>query len=408
MSLTRNDLRLLLALLLAGAAVFAAVEAFGSERPWPGSPAGIASTGLPGPDGAASARRLAAPRRAAAAWKRAADRAAGMSVPELVGQRIMGSFREATSPPPAFVAAIGAGRIGGVLLFSDNVPDSRPGAYRALAGRLQAIARAARRPALLIATDQESAAVARVTGPPQLDAAAIGRLPERRVRELGRRTGRLLRRAGMQVDLAPVADVSRGPESFMDERTFSRDWRVVGRTARAFAIGIQSQGVAATAKHYPGIGAATTSTDSGPASLAVPKPEARRDLAPFAALVEAGVKLVMMSSAVHSPGRGRPAVLEPELVASLREIGFKGTIVSDALDAGALTPYGDDAAVEAARAGVDLLLWGREDGSRAFEALVADTGRDPARIAAMRAAATRVLFLKEWASAQRQVAVGPG
>jgi beta-N-acetylhexosaminidase len=387
--MTRNDLRALLALALVIAIAFAAAEVFDGERPRIDM-----SATSPAP-ARAELRRVAAVRRNAAAWERAAASAAGMSVRELAGQRTVASFRETTVPPAALVAGIRAGRIGGILLFTDNVPDDSAAAFESLSDRLQRIARAAGRPPLLIAVDQESAAVARIDGPPRLAAAAIGRLSQSRVRAIGRRTARLLRRAGVHVDLAPVADVSRGPASFMDERSFSRDWRSAGRAARAFALGLQSGGVAATAKHYPGLGAALASTDAGPVSVAVSRAEARRDLAPFAALVEAGAKLVMMSSAIHSSG-GRPAVLEPGMVASLRRLGFGGVVVSDALDAGALAPHGDRVAIDAASAGVDLFLWARGDGRKALEALVDHAEAEPSRVAAMREAATRVLYLKEW------------
>ncbi len=139
---------------------------------------------------------------------------------------------------------------------------------------------------------------------------------------------------------------------------------------------MQQRGVAATAKHFPGLGLATENTDLAPSAIDASRAELEAGLEPFRAAIEAGFELVMIANATY------PA-LDPELPASQsrrviegllrRRLGYRGVVITDDLGAGALTGAGLDegeAAVGAARAGADLLLFALSDGAAAREALV--------------------------------------
>jgi beta-N-acetylhexosaminidase len=125
----------------------------------------------------------------------------------------------------------------------------------------------------------------------------------------------------------------------------------------------QAGGVAATAKHFPGLGAASASqnTDVGPVTLNLSSNTLRTvDEVPFGAAIQAGVKLVMVSWAVYPALGARPAGLSPNVVQGVlrNQLHFTGVTITDALEAGALRAYGSTQhrALRAALAGMDLIL----------------------------------------------------
>ena len=138
---------------------------------------------------------------------------------------------------------------------------------------------------------------------------------------------------------------------------------------KAFITAQQQTGVAATAKHFPGLGSATRTqnTDTGPVTLNVSLSGLRaKDEAPYPAAIAAGVKLIMASWAIYPAlDATRPAGLSPAVVQSeLRgRLGYQGVTITDAIEAGALAAFGSHGqrAVLAARAGMDLLLCSAQD-----------------------------------------------
>jgi beta-N-acetylhexosaminidase len=166
----------------------------------------------------------------------------------------------------------------------------------------------------------------------------------------------------MNVDLAPVVDVVR-PESELqtEGRGFGVTVGSASRFGAAFTRGLADGGVAATAKHFPGFGAAASNTDDGPVTIAVPLRELRTvDRPPFRAAIDAGAQLVMVSSATYPALSTAPAVLSPRVVGrELRDgLGFEGVTISDDLEAPAFDAQ-EDVPARAARAGIDLLLYAR-------------------------------------------------
>jgi beta-N-acetylhexosaminidase len=212
---------------------------------------------------------------------------------------------------------------------------------------------------------------------PSESASVLGRSSAAHVRHEALLAGRALRAEGVNVDLAPVADVP-ATGSFMaaDQRTFGPTAPVVAKAVVSFVGGLTDADVAATAKHFPGIGRATRNTDLSAVEIAAGRSALERDLAPFRAAIEAGVPMVMISNAAYPALDAKPAAWSPRLQALLRgELGFEGVTISDALD-GAATTRGrtlPSVSLLAAQAGVDLiLLTGSESSSAAvFDRLVA-------------------------------------
>ena len=305
----------------------------------------------------------------------AAGAAAPVPLAELVGSRLVVGVN-GTTPSPGLLERIRAGRVGGVILMGANVRTAPQ--VRALTASLRAAARAGGR-RLLIATDQEGGLVRRFRwAPPVASAEELGRLTEGAIRRRGRETAAALERLGVDVDLAPVADVPGVPSSFIaaQRRGFSTVPARAAKAATAFAAGLLDGGVAPTFKHFPGLGLATVSTDDeavtidgGPAVLAP-------GLVPYRRAIAAGVApLVMIANASYTAYGGRPAAWSPRVLGLLRGLGYRGATITDALEPLATT-HGtalEETAIRAAAAGVDLLLFvGPESATaRAYDALLA-------------------------------------
>ncbi len=262
------------------------------------------------------------------------------------------------------VAGLLAEGLGGVCLFGSNTA----GGPEAVAGLTAAVHRAS--PRAVVAIDEEGGDVTRLhalSGSPVLGPAALGAADDLELtRDTGRLVGAELAAAGVDLDLAPVADVNSNPDNpVIGTRSFGVDPRRAADHVVAWLLGLQESGVAACVKHFPGHG--DTAQDS---HLALPTVDvgldvlADRELVPFAAAVDAGVAAVMTSHLlVPALDPDLPATLSPRILALLRErVGFTGAIVTDALDmAGASHGRGiPEAAVLSLLAGADLLCLGAD------------------------------------------------
>ncbi|MCO5974585.1 glycoside hydrolase family 3 N-terminal domain-containing protein [Actinoallomurus soli] len=295
------------------------------------------------------------------------------------GQRVIYSY-SGTTVPQSLLDAIAAGKAAGVIFFGDNI--SSLSQIASVCADLQEANRSSPVTApLLLMTDQEGGQVRRLPGGPTMSEKQIGQSadPVAAATDAGDQAGRLLASVGMNVNLAPVLDVYRTAGDFDDQygRSYSKDPAVCGQCGSAFIRAQQAVGVAATAKHFPGLGPAskTQNTDNGPVTLNVSASNLRSiDEAPYGPAIGAGVKLVMVSWAVYPALDAKlPAGLSPTIVQNeLRgRLGFTGVTITDALVAGALSNFGTTAqrAVSAAKAGMDLLLVCGEDPSYAQSAV---------------------------------------
>lgn len=335
----------------------------------------------------------------AVATSRAATPAAEPTIRELVGQRFVVAMR-GTAPSRSLLGRVRRGEIGGVILFGFNIRNRAQ--LHQLTATLQGAAREAGRPPLLIATDQEGGRVRRLPwAGPSLSATELGMSTAAQLRLEARQAGHSLRAAGVNVDLAPVADVPV-PGSFMaaDERTYGASGRAVSAAVTAFTRGLADARVAAAVKHFPGIGRATSNTDRVAITITATRAALEgRDLVPFRASIAAGAPIVMVSNATYPALDAKPAPWSSRVQALLRgELGFAGVTITDALDGAAATRGRSLLSVAAlsAQAGVDLLLLTGSEGSSAaaFERVV--TVAEAGRIgpAALQASYDRIVALK--------------
>jgi beta-N-acetylhexosaminidase len=289
-----------------------------------------------------------------------------LSLQQLAGQRIVYAYA-GLRPPASLLTAIRAGEAGGVIFFAPNI--SSVGQLRGVIDELQRASLASPlHDRLLMLTDQEGGEVRRLPGAPVRSEKQVGEAadPVPAAATAGTGAARNLRGAGVNVNLAPVLDVYRQPGNFIDEfqRSYSSDPETVAQLGAAFIAAQQRLGVAATAKHFPGLGSASRSqnTDLGLVTLRSSLSTLHTvDEAPYVSAIAAGVKLVMTSWAVYPALDPRlPAGLSPTVIqGELRgRLGFTGVTITDGIEAGALAKFGSvgNRAVLAASAGADLIL----------------------------------------------------
>ena len=283
----------------------------------------------------------------------------------------MGSFAGPTLP--TWAARLLEGGLGSVCLFGSNIP-----AYAGVRALSDAVHAAGAD--VLVATDEEGGDVTRLytaEGSPFPGNAALGAVDDPALtRRVAASIGTALAAAGVDLDLAPVVDVNSDPRNpVIGVRSFGADPALVARHTTAYVEGLQSAGVGACAKHFPGHG--DTAVDS---HLGLPTVDVgldvllARELVPFAAAVRAGT-LAVMTSHVLLPAldADRPATLSPAVLGLLRgELGFDGLLVSDAVDmAGASAGRGEPAAaVLALAAGCDLVCLGADKDEAAHVAVL--------------------------------------
>ncbi|MDX6668363.1 MAG: beta-N-acetylhexosaminidase [Solirubrobacteraceae bacterium] len=318
---------------------------------------------------------------------------ARLSLRRQVGELLILSFHGGRAP--AYVRAIlRDGTAGGTILFGDNVQS---------ASQLRALTRALQRAAggsALIAVDQEGGRIrivpfsAPAVGQPQLATAA-------RAAAAARDAASDLRGLGINVNLAPVADVPSSAAVVIRDRAFPGDAASVAELVRAAARAYAGSRVAATAKHFPGFGAAGVNTDLSPVTIDRSAARLRgEDLAPFRAAVDAGVPIVMASHALY-PALDRRRIASqsmPVLDGILRrELRFTGVVMTDSIEAVAVRRRSSvqTAAVRSVTAGADIVLMTGPGSFRLiYPRLLAEARRSPAFRRRVRAAAARVLELK--------------
>jgi beta-N-acetylhexosaminidase len=335
---------------------------------------------------------------------------AGLSAAQLAGQRVIYSYSGLT-PPAGLLDLIRHGEAAGVIFFGGNIASTTQ-----IAGVISQLDRASASPdnplralPLLLMTDQEGGLVRRLPGAPLQSEKQIGVSadPAAEATAAGTGAAQTLAGVGMNVNLAPVLDVYRAPGDFDDRfgRSYGSDPGTVSALGADFITAQQAAGVAATAKHFPGLGAAASyqDTDEQPVTLNVPLDELRSiDEYPFKTAIASGVKLVMVSWAVYPAlDPGRPAGLSPATIGGeLRQrLGFTGVTVTDALEAGALQAFGTTGqrTALAASAGMDLILCSSQtidQGEQARTALQQGLSNGTLSHAAFAAAVERIISLR--------------
>ncbi|WP_396611487.1 beta-N-acetylhexosaminidase [Haloferax sp. S1W] len=288
------------------------------------------------------------------------------SVPleEKVGQLFVAGF-DGTEPTDDIEQLLSSHHLGGVIYFSRNIES--PEQVASLSETLQTIARDAGEPPLLIATDQEGGVVSRFDWGAQLPSQmALGATRDpSKLRTAGETVGDELASLGIWMNFAPVLDVNNNPENpVIGVRSFGDDPEVVGELGSALAAGLQSAGVAACGKHFPGHG--DTETDSHRSLPVIPHDRDRLEaveFVPFRRAIDGGIDAIMTTHIAFPAITGDdtlPATLsEAVLTGILREeFGFDGLIVSDCLEMHAIagTVGTAEGAVQALAAGCDVVL----------------------------------------------------
>lgn len=317
---------------------------------------------------------------------------------------------DGTTPSRSLLRRAQVGQIAGVILMGRSTRSATQ--IKALTQALQSAAKRGGQPPLLVMTDQEGGTVRRLRfARPDRSARAMAGLGESAVRSQGRGTAADLKAVGINVDLAPVADVPTSAKSFLGSRSFGSTPSAVARNACAFADGLAAGGVVATLKHFPGLGAAgSTNTDDAAVSIGLSTAALERAWEPYRQCGQTPANptpattatattpgralgpLVMLSSAAYPKltGTRNPAVLEPRTYRAARAIGVHGPFITDAIEAAALRER-REVASRAINAGAHLALYTDERFSKAGRRDIR-AGVSQERIAA-RAAQVRALRL---------------
>src|ERR671914_1495887 len=313
-----------------------------------------------------------------------------LSLRQQVGQLIVSSFPD-PAPPDYIRRRLRNRETAGVILFGFNAGSEAE--WRRLTRALQRHARGD----ALVMVDQEGGEIRTLSWagpaagqPSQGDAVAV--------RAGARETGRQLSRSGVNVNLAPVADVPGGAAPVMGFRAFDGDPRGIATRTRASIEGMRAAGVAATVKHFPGLGRAQVNTDDGSALVTG---AVTADLVPFRAAIEARAPLVMLSHALYPElDANRIASQSRSIVTGLlrRQLGYGGVIVTDSMEAQAVLDRSGvgRAAERSVRAGADLILMtGSASWNQVHPWLLRRARESQAFRERIRRSAGRVLSLKE-------------
>lgn len=257
---------------------------------------------------------------------------------------------------------VDAFHLGGVLYLEDNIESAEQ--LRSLSGGLQDAARADGGPELLIAVDQEGGRVNRITDQVTVFPSAselAGNVDA--VTEASYVTGQQLQRQGINVVLAPVADVVLpGLPGFIGDRSFGDDPEMVADMVAGSVLGLQQSGVAAAVKHWPGHGATSTDSHFSLPEVTVVRPLwDRRERVPFEAAIDNDVAIVVVGhlAVPGLDGSGTPATMSTVIIEDLlrQELQFEGVVMTDALNMGAVGQYdAGQVSVDAILAGADVLL----------------------------------------------------
>ncbi len=249
--------------------------------------------------------------------------------------------------------------LGALVIARQNYTDEAQ--LTALTGELRATARGARHFPPFVLTSQEGGDLNSLPGlPPSAPPAGVASAAQAGAEALA--SGRALRRLGVTGVLGPVIDVGLGSGSALGERIYSDDPDEVAAYARRTVEAYRTSRVFSSAAHLPGLGAADQATQDGPASVGLELDQLReRDLVPFEAAIGAGAPGVTLAHALYPFSDFTvPASLSPAVATKLLrdELGFEGVALTDDLADPAITALYTvpDAAVEAVRAGADMLV----------------------------------------------------
>lgn len=327
---------------------------------------------------------------------------ASWSVEQRAAQLVVVPAQETDVAAVSPSVAAGAG---GVILFGSAAPQDLGTQLAAL----DAGAPAGVDP--LVMSDEEGGGVQRMAnlaGSLPWPATMAATMTPSQVQQAVAAVARRMLASGVNMDLAPVLDLAAGPgpdaQHTDGPRSFGLSPSVATQYGLAFARGLQSGGVIPVVKHFPGEGAASANTDDAPATTPPLSELEKNDLLPFEAAIRAGLPAVMVGNASVPGLTGTPASLSAAAITGLLrgQLGFHGLVITDALNAKAISALGISvprAAVEAVAAGADMVLYNSSNPNLTFtqtvQALVAAVSGGTITPSQLDEAVDQVLTLKD-------------
>ncbi len=286
-----------------------------------------------------------------------------MSLEEKIGQVILARY------PDNAAEMAEKYHFGGYTLYAKDIENETP---ESLSAKLDGVRANTKLPPF-IAADEEGGEIVRISKyaafaeeplPSVQEALAAGTSMEDFTAEMSE----VLKKAGVNLNLAPVADVAESQEDYIYSRTCGLDYEGTAQTVEEIVRGMKKRGIMCCLKHFPGYGS-NVDTHTG---IAVDEREKsdfeEKDFLPFKAGTEAGAPMVMVNhNIVTAYNSEMPASLAPEIHKALRELGFGGIIITDDLGMDAISDYTDSPYVTAFLAGNDMLC--ATDSEACFEAL---------------------------------------
>jgi beta-N-acetylhexosaminidase len=328
--------------------------------------------------------------------------AATATTAQVIGQKLMVAM-SGTTPTTSLLGRIQRGEVGGVILFGSNITSAAQ--LRSLTSKLRAAAAQGGQPDLLIATDQEGGTVKRLSwaaptvSPPSMGASGSTSTAFAQ----GKATGVALECAGINNDLAPVADVPSSTSSFMYQqgRTWSFSDSTTAALSDAFASGLEAGNTVPSMKHFPGIGRAALNTDSHVVTITSSKATLASGLLPYQRAIANDIPMIMLSNATYTAYDGANAAgwshaINTDLLRT--SLGFKGVTITDSLT-GTAKSRGVTAtslAIKAAKAGTDMLMLTGSETSTAstYASLVREAQGGFISASRLQASYDRILALK--------------
>ena len=326
----------------------------------------------------------------------------GPTAAQLIGQKLMVAMA-GTTPSADLLGRIRRGEVGGVILFGANI--STPAQVTALTAKLRAAAAAGGQPPLLISTDQEGGSVKRISwAPPTLSPAQMVASGSSAVAlDQGKKTGIALEGLGINLDLAPVADVPSSTSSFMYQQ--GRTWSFSATTttiySNAFTTGLRQGAELPSMKHFPGIGFAALNTDSHPVTIGASAAALAPGIRPYQTAIANGIPMIMLSNATYTAYDSANAAGWSHAIGTtlLRQnLGFRGVTITDSLTGTAVSRGVSQTSLSlrAAKAGTDMILvTGSEASTRAvYSALLAAAQDGSIARSTLLASYNRIVALK--------------
>lgn len=292
--------------------------------------------------------------------------------------------------------------VGGVILFSRNIAKRKQ--TKKLIRRLQANSGIP----LFVSVDEEGGDVARIGSNPKMKTTTFPTMEEigktedaDYVYNMGRTIGTEIAELGFNVDFAPVADVRTSDlNKEIGSRSFGDDPSLVSELVTAFVTGIEEVNISSTLKHFPGQGSSEGDTHQGSVNIDNSIARLRKvDFKPFEAGIKAGADFVMVShiSVSEVTESSEPASMSELIMTTILrdELGFKGLIVTDAMDMASITEEytAAEAALEAFMGGADLILM-PENLDEAYQAILKKAESDEAFLKRLDDTVLRILQLK--------------